>query len=74
MSRAATGHPEPARVLRACRRFVEIERDLILEGHCVLGDDLRPRPETLCEVAKPALRSAETLIRRIDAALARLAR
>lgn len=57
--------------LKSARRFVEAQRDLIIESCCLLDKRLRPRLETLEEAAKPDIRRMDRLLARIDRALGR---
>src|SRR5258708_618290 len=60
---------DPALVLRAARRWLREERAVLLASHCRLDYRLRPKPETIEDVARPRLRRLDRLLRRLDAAI-----
>jgi hypothetical protein len=63
-------HARVRTLLRQARRFVEEERDTLLESYCVLDrKTLRPRRETLDDDGKPWVARCERLMARIDRAL-----
>jgi hypothetical protein len=63
-------HARLRRLLRLARRFVEDERDHLLENYCVLDrKTLKPRRETLDADGKPYVERCERLMARIDRAL-----